>query len=192
MWSAAETVTPAAAPAIALAEIKEFVRVDEDADDFDAQLTGFAAAAVDHIEKICSIRLAPQSVQMFADEWGDLAWLPIGPVTHLESIHFLDRDGVEQLLDGATYELTGAGLARGVRPSAGSAWPTGLRAVTGAIRVTATAGYVAVPPTLRAAALTLAADLFAFRESAVVGTVSAKIAVSATVEDWLTNYRIWL
>lgn len=189
MWSAATLVTPPAAPAISRDQVKEFVRVDST--DFDAQLDIFAAAAVDHIEKMCSIRLAPQSIELFADEWADLSALPIGPVTDVETIHYIDVAGAEQLIDAARYELAGADLATSIRPSFGSAWPS-VRAIAGAIRVTVTVGYAELPPALLAAALYHASDIFAFRETAVVGTVAAKIPMSATTEAMLSNYRIWL
>lgn len=188
-WSAATLVTPPAEPAIELEQLKEFIRVD--GNDYDAQLEMFAAAAVDHIEKMCSIRLAPQDVELLADEWADLAHLPIGPVTDVVSIHYVDVAGDEQLLDDASYELAGADLARGIRPSFGSTWP-GARLIPGAIRVAVTVGYAELPPALLAATLYHASDIFAFRETAVVGTVAARIPMSATVEGMLSNYRIWL
>lgn len=190
MWSAATLVEPPAEPAIALDQVKEFARVDNA--DYDAQLTMFAAAAVDHIEKMCSIRLASQKVQLLADEWSDLARLPIGPVTQIDSIHYVDVAGLEQLVDGARYELAGADLATGIRLSVGSGWPNDVRAVAGAIRVTLTVGYAELPPAVLAAALYHTGDIFAFRETAVVGTVAAKIPMSATAEAFLTNFRIWL
>lgn len=190
MWSAATLVTPPATPALALDQVKEFVRVD--GDDYDVQLEAFAAAAVDHIGKVCSIRLAPQKVQLLADDWSDLAQLPIGPVSQIEAIHYIDVAGAEQLVDAARYELAGADLVTSVRPSVGSVWPNDVRAVAGAIRVTLTVGYTDLPPSVLAAALYYTSDLFAFRETAVVGTVTAKVPMSGTVEAFLSNYRIWL
>lgn len=192
MWSAATLVTPPAEPAIALADAKTFVRIEAEVTDFDTELAAFASAATEQIETMCSIRLAPQVVELFADEWADLARLPIGPVTDVVSVHYLDSDGAEQLLDDALYELAGAGLATSIRPVAGASWPSGLRDAAGAIRVQLTAGYDELPRPLWAAALYLTSDLFAFRETAVVGTVAAKVPMSATVEAMLTNFRIWL
>lgn len=191
-WSAATSVTPPASPAIALEDVKAFVRVDEDTSDFDVQLADFAAMAVEQIEAMCSIRLAPQEVELLADDWADLARLPIGPVTQIESIHYHDIEGAEQLLDNDLYELFGAGLDRGIRLAVGASWPGDARAVSGAIRVTLNAGYETLPQPVKAAALYHAGDLFAFRETAVVGMVAAKIPMAATVEGWLANYRIWL
>ena len=185
-------MAPPAEPAIALADIKQFLRIEADVTEFDAQLAGFAATAVGHIEGLCGIRMAQQQVLLLADAWADLASLPIGPVTQIESIVWRDGADVEQTLDAGDYELAGAGLATGIRPSVGSAWPSGLRDVAGAIAVTVTAGYDVLPPPLWAAALYLTGDLFAFRETAVVGTVAAKIPMSAPVEAMLANYRIWL
>lgn len=192
MWSAPTLVTPPASPPIALAAVKEFVRIDADTDDFDTQLEDFAATAVEQIEAECNIRLAPQTVALLADEWADLSLLPIGPATSIESIHYLDGDGAEQLLDPGSYEMAGAGLAVGIRPSFGAAWPNYVRPVAGAIRVTAIVGYPELPRPVHAAALYFTGDLFAFRETSVVGTAAGKIPMSATVERFLVNHRIWL
>ncbi len=188
-WSAPTLITAPASPAIALEQLKEFVRVESN--EFDTQLTFFAAAAVDHIERLCSIRLVPQGVQLFADSWSDLDRLPIGPVTDVVSIHYDDVAGAEQLLDPAHYELVGADLETGIRLSVGSIWPVA-RAVGSAIRVNLTVGYQDTPPAVLAAALYHASDIFAFRETAVVGTVSSQIPMSATAEAMLGNFRIWL
>jgi uncharacterized phiE125 gp8 family phage protein len=192
MWSAATLVTPPVSPPIELAAVKEFVRIDADTDDFDVQLADFAAIAVEQIESECNIRLAPQTVALLADDWADLQLLPIGPVTSIESIHYLDGTGAEQLLDAGAYEMAGAALEVGIRPSFGAAWPGSLRRVAGAIRVTAIVGYPVLPRPVHAAALYFTADLFAFRETAVVGTVAGKIPMSTTVERFLVNHRIWL
>lgn len=192
MWAAATLVTPPASPALALADVKEFARIEAATTDFDTQLTAFAAVAVEQIEAICGIRLAPQTVDLCADEWDDLAHLPIGPVTAVSAVHYLDRDGAEQLLDPAKYELAGTGLARAIRLKVGAGWPNDLRDVPGVIRVTAAVGYAVLPKPLWAAALYLTGDQFVFRETAVTGTIAAKVPMSASVEAMLTNYRIWM
>lgn len=192
MWAAATVVTPPVGSAIPLADVKEFLRITDDVTDFDAQLEAFAATAAAHIEVMCGIRFAPQTVELRADGWDDMARLPIGPVTDIVSIHYLDREGVENLLDSALYELVGADLAMGIRRTAGSNWPNDVRSVTGAIRVRAEVGYAEVPRPLWAAALYLTGDMFAFRETAAVGTAAAKVPLSASVEAMLANYRIWL
>lgn len=191
-WSAATLVTPPATPAISVEQAKIFLRIDADTADFDGALADFTAAAIEQIEGMCSTRLAPQTVELLADEWNDLARLPIGPVTAITSIHYQDRAGVEQLLEPERYELFGAELERGIRLTVGSGWPKDQRAVTGAIRVTLVAGWATLPSPVRTAALYHVGDLFAFRETAVVGTIATKVPMSATAEDWLVNHRIWL
>lgn len=185
MWSAATLVAPPATPAVTLDEAKEFVRADGDASD--AQLTAFVDVAIEQIEAICSVRLAPQTVELFADRWEDLARLPIGPTTAIVSLHYRDAAGAEQLLDADQYELTGSGLAVGIRPAPGTSWP-----IARTIRVQLTAGYTVTPRPLWAAALYMIGDLYAFRETAVVGTGAAQIPMSTTVSAMIANYRIWL
>lgn len=191
MWSAPSLIVPPATSAVTLDALKEFVRVDVGTPYFDGQLAAFAEVATHHIEAMCGIRLVPQTVELSADDWDSLARLPIGPVTAITSIHYRDQTGAEQLLSPALYELAGSGLARAIRPSFGAQWPVAL-AASGAIQVRLVAGYAALPGPLWAAVLYLAADLFAFRETAVTGAAAQAIPMSATVEAMLANYRIWL
>ncbi|HMO74571.1 MAG TPA: hypothetical protein PKD99_02285 [Sphingopyxis sp.] len=190
-WSAATLVTPPAQPAVSLAAAKQFLRIDAETDDFDAQLTSFAAAAVEQVEAMCSIRLAPQTIEIRADEWSDLLRLPIGPVTAIVTVHYQDRAGGEQLLDAEACELFGAGLETGIRLALGFGWPNDVRPVNGAIRVRLNVGYEVLPGPVWAAVLYHVGDLFAFRETAVAGGGAMKVPMSTAVAALLANYRIW-
>ena len=126
------------------------------------------------------------------DDWSDLLSLPIGPVSEVVSINFDDAYGTDQMLDSSAYELVGAGLSRGIRTKIGCSWPNGIRRAAGVIRVKLTVGYEALPAPLKAALLLMVSDQFAFRESGVVGTVTAEMKSSMRVDALLGNYRIWL
>lgn len=192
MWSAPILITPPAAEPLALDAVKEFLSIELDETLHDAQLTRFIAAARAQAEAVTGTRFVPQILQSAASEWRDLMRLPIGPVTAVTEIEWDDTSGAAQTLPQGDYELTGAGLQRGVRSVVGKAWPSGLRRADDVIRVTMAVGYDAVPDPLQTAMLIMIADLFAQRESFVVGTVAARVQSSMQVESLLVNHRIWL
>lgn len=191
MWSEATTTIAPLAEPVSLDEAKEFLSIDPEEYSFDGLVLRFIAAARGQVEAVTGNRIMPQTVQIAARCWGDLELLPVGPVTSVVSVVWEDSLGVEQLLDPGEYELIGRGLSRGIRPRAGKAWPGGVRAARDAIRVTVVAGWAFVPPQLHTAMLVLVADQFAHRESAVVGTVAAKVPTAMQVESLLANFRIW-
>lgn len=191
MWSApVSTIAPLAEP-VTLAAAKEFLSVAADETGFDALIAAFAAAAREQVEAMCGIRIMPQTVRLGASCWGDLARLPIGPVSAVAAIRYDDDAGTEQLLDPGVYELFGAGLERGIRTQVGERWPGGVRGGRDCVRVDLAVGYAAAPGPLWTAILRMTADLFAHRESVVVGTVAAKVPTSMQVEGLLANFRIW-
>ncbi len=188
-WSTSVTIVAAAGEPLAVAAVKEFLRID--GDDEDGLIATFIASARSHVEDVCGIRLAAQTVQLQADEWADLLALPIGPVSAVAGIAYDDGDGVEQVLDPAVYELVGTGLATGIRTGVGKGWPTGVRRAQGAIRVTLQVGYVSLPESIGIAMLLMCGDLYKNRETGVVGMGAAEIRSSMRVHALLSNYRIY-
>lgn len=191
-WSPVRTVTAPETEPVSLAEVKEFVSIDADIGEFDVLLTSFIEAARGQVEAVTGTRLVEQTVALQADCWSDLLCLPIGEVTAIGSVNYKDLDGTLQTVDPAVYELAGTGLTRGIRPAVGQRWPSGVRGVSGAISVELVVGYELLPPQVRAALLLMVSDQFAFRESGVVGTVTADIKSSMRVDALLSNHRIWL
>lgn len=189
MWAPVVTIVAPASEPVSVAEAKEFLSIESD--DFDGLLASFVSAARAHAEAMTGTRFVEQTLELRASSFADLVRLPIGPVSAVTELAYDDSAGDEQALDPGVYELFGAGLQQGVRPVFGGTWPAGaLRA--GAVRVTVTVGYDAVPEPIKTAILLMTGDLFAFRETAVVGTVAAKIQSSMTVDAMLANHRIWL
>lgn len=188
-WSAPVTTVAAAAEPLDVVAVKEFLRID--GGDEDGVLGTFIASARSHVEDVCGIRLAAQTVELQADEWSDLMALPIGPVTAVTAIAYDDRDGVAQALDAAVYELAGVGLATGIRTKVGQSWPNGVRRAGRAIRVTLQVGYAELPEAVEIAMLLMCGDLYKNRETGVVGTVSSEIKSSMRVDALLSNYRMF-
>ena len=190
-WSAPVTIAEPASEPVTLEEAKEFLSIAADETEFDALIGAFIGAAREQIEAVTGTRLVEQSVELRADGWSDLLHLPTGPVSAIEAVSYVDGDGVLQVVDAGSYEMGGAGLSQMITTTAGSSWPSGARRAQGSIHVRLTVGYAKLPRPLWTAMLLMVGDLFAFRETAVTGTVAAKIPVSTTVEAMLTNHRIW-
>jgi len=152
MLSAPVTIEAPEALPIELEEAKLFLKLDGDA--LDDDIGDGLAAAIAEAEQITGTRLGDQLVAIGADAFSDLATLNVGPVLSISEIRYQDRAGAEQLLDAAVYELSGLGLARGIRLQAGAAWPA-VRAGTGMIVVTLRAGYddATLPADVRRAVL---------------------------------------
>ena len=180
IWSSPALVTGPELEPVTLDQAKEFLAIDADEESFDAMLTGFIAAAREGIETECSIRMVEQSVRVRCNTWSDLVHLPIGPVTAVEHLKFEDSSGVIQLVDAQTYELFGEDLEKGIRPAVGQQWPSGLRAVTGAIELQLSVGYESLPKRLWTAVLQLVAAMFEHREGD-----------PAPAMPHLINYRVY-
>lgn len=191
MWSAPVVLSGPMAEPVTLADAKAFVSVDADESSFDALISAFVAAAREQVEAVCGIYAAPVSVRVDASCWADLARLPVAPVSAITGIVWDDADGAAQTLAATVYELAGTGLAPAIRLKPGQSWPAGLRAGEGVIRVTLAAGYADLPGPLWTAIQLMAADLFAHRETAVVGTVAAKVPTSMQVDHLIANFRRW-
>lgn len=191
MWSSPVTTVEPESEPVTLAQAKEFLSIDAEVTDFDTQLGLFITAARQQAENVTGTRFVSQTVQLSADCFADLERLPIGPAISVASIAYLDTAGDPQTIAEADYELFGAGLEQGIRPVFGGTWPTPA-ARKGAITVTMLVGYASVPQPVWLALLRYVADMFAFRETAVTGTVAQQIPMSSRIEDLLVNHRLWL
>jgi uncharacterized phiE125 gp8 family phage protein len=175
MWQSPVVIAAPTAGPLSLAAAKEFLRLDADDTAFDGEVTVHLTGACQRIEQATGTRLMTQVVSLGAGSFADLARLPIGPVQSVDSITYVDPAGAEQELAEDAYELFGAELECGIRPTFGRAWPIAANR-PGAITVEATLGYASLPPAIRVALLLTVRALFDDR--------------SADVEAWLVNHRI--
>lgn len=112
--------------------------------------------------------------------------LPYGPVSEVASVVFVASDGTQSPADEETYEL----IANRVRRVPGAEWPT---SSCGRVVVEYTAGHSAdgLPRAITAAILLMVGDLYANRETGVIGTISADVKMTVTAVRLLTNWRLW-
>ena len=179
-------ITPPA-PVVSLAEAKLHLRVD--AGDEDTLIEGMVAAATAHIDGPdgwLGRAIGAQTLELRTDVFRDAMPLPYPPVLEIVSVKHLDGAGEELTLLAAEYELRGTliGSAFGRR------WPS-VGYHSEAVRIQYRAGYETVPPAIRAAILLMTDDLYRNRGEAITGTISARVAMSTTVERLLEPFRVW-
>ena len=116
--------------------------------------------------------------------------LPGAPVQSIESITYLDDDGVESTVDANVYRLTEDEPAS-VILNEGSEWPTGLTTRPDAVRINFTAGFgdddLSVPEVIRQYMLIMIAHRYESRQAAVVGTI---VQPTPYVHNMLEGWRI--
>lgn len=160
-----------AAPVLLLEEVKQHLKVD--ADDDDALIEIFIAAATGHIDGPdgwLGRAIGVQTLEAGLDGFVyDPIRLPYPPLINLVSIRYEDVTGTWRDLDPTTYELRDGEVGT----AWGKSWP-GTRAYRGAsrsVRIRYRAGYEEVPAPIRVALLMMVDDLYRNRGNVAVGTV---------------------
>lgn len=178
-------------PLVDLATAKAHLRVDDD--DQDTLIGAYIAAACAHIDgpggwlgrAVGAQELEAQFDSFPLTARGALD-LPFPPLLEVSAVTYDDADAAAQTLDPTVYLVDPRGLLLAPEKS----WPSSYSR-RGAVRVTYTAGYAEIPPSIVAAILLMVGDLFENRESAVTGTIAAAIPMSTTVERLLAPFRVW-
>jgi len=172
-----------------LQEMRDWLRLDgHEEDDL---VTGLIVAAQQHVEfftrRICETMVCVQ----YLDTFTNLFELENGPVLSVESITYVDLNGVTQTIDPNVYRMDTTRLPHRIRVAYGQSYPI-TRGDANNICITYRAGYgdaSLVPDALKTAVRMLAAHWYENREPVVVGTITAKLPFS--IECLLWQYRIF-
>lgn len=166
-----------------------------DYDDSDSLLSHFVEAATQYVDGPNGIgrALMTQTWRQSHDQFPrDGIVIELGPVQSIESITYIDAEGVQQTLDPAAYvyDLDAAPVT--ILPAPGTCFPHA-RHQPGSIKVTFVAGYgdaEDVPADLKQAILYLVAH-YAENREAVVGTEYSitPFELPLGVEAILNRYR---
>lgn len=189
MWDRIRATTAPAGDPITLPEAKAHCRVD--ASDEDALITRLIGAAVAKIEGPKGLGLAVMERQwaLSLHAFPRLVVLPLGPVTAVNEVTYVDTAGAQQTLDTADYHVDLDGEPARIEPSYGKSWPA-TRDQRGAVTVTFTAGYpdaASIPDDLKTALLMTVAHTYENRESVTVGSRVSE--VPDTAKAILERYR---
>jgi uncharacterized phiE125 gp8 family phage protein len=160
-------LTPPASEPVSLAEAKNFLRVDHEAED---DLIGlFIAAAREAVEQMCGRALITRRVLETLDQWRldglGAALLEASPARAMHAVRLLDAEGETMIVASLGYRLDGQDAQP--RLVFETSAPLPLRAI-GGIEIEYDAGYGAdvasVPSKLRLAVLHVVAALYEARE----------------------------
>lgn len=168
---------------VTLPDIKRHLDIVRD--DQDDMLSGMIVAAREWVENYTGLILTRREVTEVSASFCSLrtisAWpLPVSPAT---TIRYVDGAGAEQTLTG--FNVRGWARPAAISPAAGTSWPAG-----GPVAVTFLAGYATpddVPYSLKAAISLMVGDLYAQRESGIVGTIYAS---TGAIENLCHPYRM--
>jgi uncharacterized phiE125 gp8 family phage protein len=186
---------------ITLEQAKAHLRVDTDDDD--DLIEALIDAAVESAELFQGRALVDQTWDLYLDAFPCSRWEGLRRVNQIEirkpplievaGVFYLDSSGAEQTLSASLYTVDTANEPGRVVLKSGS-WPT-LPDLANAVRVRFRAGYLDqgvspavenVPKSTKAAILIMIGDLYANRESVVVGQTVARIPWSA---EWLLRLK---
>lgn len=183
-------------------QAKAHLRVDTDDDN--TSIDAFIEAATDVAESFQGRALIDQTWDLYLDAWPAAVWsgvrqvyeirIPKPPLLEVVGLFNLDSAGAEQPVDSGLYTVDTANEPGRIVLKSGS-WPT-LPDLANAVRVRFRAGYVdnssspavgSVSKATFAAILIIVADLYANRESVVIGQTVAKVPWAA--EALLRRHR---
>lgn len=156
-------VTPPASEPVSLAEVKLFLRIDQDVED--TLITTLIGAAREAVEAACGRALITRRVRESLDIWRrdavGGAVLGVGPVVDVVAVRLLADNGSQSVIDPERYRLEG-GRDR-PRLVFASGVPATLRTV-GGIEIEYDAGFADdasdLPVALRLATLQIVASLY--------------------------------
>lgn len=163
---------------VTLDEAKAQCRIDADITAEDALINALITAARRQAEQITGRALLTQRWRMSMERFpAGCLKLRFPPLVSVESITYLDADGVRQTLVESDRQLINDELVGRIVPAYGKTWPS-CRVVPGSVLVDFTVGYgnaSAVPQDIKHWILLTVATLFAQREALVTGTIVAEI-----------------
>lgn len=170
-----QTVAPNEEP-VTLAEAKLHCKVDGAEDD--ALLTALIVSARQQAEHRTGRALVTQQWELTLDRFPvDSLELPNPKLVSVESVTYLDADGVRQTLANTEYQVVTDELIGRILPAYGKSWPS-CRVQPGSVVVSFTCGYgaaAAVPPSIKTWMLLAVGTWYGQREGIITGTIVAEL-----------------
>lgn len=178
-------VTEPAEEPVSLEEAKLHLR--EDSSDQDDLIEIFIKAARQAVEKFTGLGLIDQTWDIYLDEFPTAdkpIEMPLQPVVEVVGLFYIDGSGAEQEIDVASYRVDDVSVPS--RISAVSSWPSA-DDVSNAVRARVRVGYLDtnsppgenVPAPLKSAMLLIIGNLYAQRETIVVGATAVELPWAA-------------
>lgn len=166
--------------AVSLEEAKKHLDV-AGFDDDDGQITGFIAAATEHLEKTLGLTLCKMKFRQDFMNFCEATTMSIAPISEIEAINCIKANGDEFLLPTEQYNLVKTHNGTFIHYNGGL--PCLAKRID-AVQVTFSAGFDKedIPASLRAAILLHVGSLYEHRED---------LASSKPIETNAYNALIW-
>ena len=190
-------VTPPAAYPVSIEETKAHLRVEFDDDD--ALIEAMLQAAIGYAESFTGRALIDQTWDLFLDAFptdGSAIRIPRPPLIAVTAVYYRDSAGDEQEFDSSNYltDTSPSDKSR-LQLAYGKSWPSPQTRIN-AVRIRYRAGYLKplspaeadVPQAICAAIKIIAGNLYAHRESVVIGQSAYELPWSAM--QLLRRYRV--
>lgn len=195
------TLIEASAAVVTTAEAKAHLRIfHDDEDAYIDSLVATATANIDGPEGFLGRALISQKWEMTLDGFPPNSHdgvrainLPLPPLISVEEVKYDDADGVTTELTSANYRLIGAASATGgfLLPLANTQWPT-TNCEIGSVRVKFTAGYAAIPSSIKHAILLIVSHFYEHREENLdTGAKFGMLELPMGVKSLLFPHRIY-
>ncbi|GAB0151110.1 head-tail connector protein [Marinobacterium sp. BA1] len=173
---------------ITLEDAKAHLRVQHTAED--ALITALIDSAYRHAETRTGRIFDTAARTLILDGFGSTAGaieLPWTPVQSIDSVEYVDPDGVTQTLQTPPLRLETRALYPLLMPQWDTDWPATIDEPE-SVTITATVGMTETPADVRAGLLLLIGHLYENRESVVIGTISSELPMGVSM--LLDPYRI--
>lgn len=156
-------ITPPEGLPVSIEQVRENSNIWTDGDE--DLLDRVIRAAWQYAENFQQRTLLPTTFEMRIDHGFPCAIeIPKPPLIEVETIKYIDTDGVERTLDPAEYEVDIYSTPGVIVPAYNKCWPS-VRCKRNAITVTYTAGYESIPEKTQTALVMLAGHYYENREA---------------------------
>lgn len=192
MWTQLRRIAPRldGLDVVSLEAAKSHCRIapNDIADDTD--LTDFIKSAVDCVEgpEGIGVALSETAWRLSLDCLPTHIRIPIGPVTGVTSITYIDGEGVTQTLPSELYRYDLDADPMTIVPASNANWPAAEKS-PGSVKIVFTAGYAqgAIPGDLIQAIKAMIGHNFENREAVIVGHEAFEVPM--TTKMTLDNHR---
>ena len=171
-------LSPPSAEPLSLADAKLHLRVDADITEDDGLIAALIVTARQQAEHRTGRALVSQQWRLGLDQFPDDSLeLPLPKLQSVQSVTYLDADGVRQTLAGAEYDVITDEMVGSIVPAYGKSWPD-CRAWPGSVQVSYTCGYgaaVDVPQSIKAWMLLAIGAWYENREALTAGQPVAEL-----------------
>lgn len=169
---------------VTLDEAKTHLRVD--GTDENDLITALIQSAVSHMDCGWIGRaLMTQTWELRIDRFSDEITIPYPPLQSVDSVKYIDENGVEQTLSTDVYRVL-LGEPAKISLKYGKSWPS-TRDELQAVRITFTAGYETLPAPLKSALLLHIGTLYRDREA----TGQQQVELPMAYEALLLPFKVY-